>query len=149
MVIDKLENSDIYSTLGENIKLALDYLKQYDFSKISPGKYEIDEDTVFAMVSEYETKDRKDGKLESHRKYLDIQYIAKGNELIGYLPLNNQKPNIEYNEENDIMFYSEEKSFVKLEQGMFAIFFPSDIHMPGIKTNVPEKVKKVVVKVKI
>jgi YhcH/YjgK/YiaL family protein len=149
MVIDKLENSDIYSTLGENIKLAFDYLKQNDFSKISPGKYEIDEDTVFAMVSEYETKEPKEGRLESHQRFLDVQYAAVGNELIGYVPLNNQTPTVEYNEENDIMFYSEEKSFVKLEQGMFAIFFPSDIHMPGIKINGQEKVKKVVIKVKI
>jgi YhcH/YjgK/YiaL family protein len=149
MVIDKLENSDIYSTLGENIKLAFDYLKQNDFSKISAGKYEIDGDAVFAMVSEYETKEVKDGRLESHRKYLDVQYAAKGNELIGYVPFKNQKPTIEYNETNDIMFYLEENSFVKLEEGMFAIFFPSDIHMPGIKINTSEKVKKVVVKVRV
>lgn len=149
MVIDKLENSDIYSNLGENIKLAFDYLKQNDFSKMEPGKYEIDEDTIFAMVSEYDTKDPKDGKLESHLKYLDVQFAAKGNELIGYVPFKDQKPTIEYNEKNDVMFYSEEKSFVKLEEGMFAVLFPSDIHMPGIKISTPEKVKKVVVKVRI
>jgi YhcH/YjgK/YiaL family protein len=32
---------------------------------------------------------------------------------------------------------------------MFAIFFPADVHLPGIKVNEKNYVKKVVVKVKI
>jgi len=149
MVIDKLKNSKLYENLGERIGKALNYLKETDFSKIENGKYEIEGNDIFAMVNEYNTKDATEGKLESHRNYLDVQYVAKGAEQIGYIPFNEQKPEIDYNIENDVTFYSGEKSFTKLEEGMFAIFFPTDIHMPGIKLDVPVKVKKVVVKVKI
>ncbi len=149
MVIDKLQNSTLYENLGDRIKKAFNYLKGTDFSKTANGKYEIQGNDIFAIVNEYNTKDATEGKLESHRNYLDVQYVAKGVEQIGYVPFNNQKPDIDYNKENDISFYSGEKSFTKLEEGMFAIFFPTDIHMPGIKLDTPVKVKKVVVKVKI
>ena len=38
---------------------------------------------------------------------------------------------------------------LKVEEGMFTIFFPEDLHRPGVKLDQIAKVKKVVVKVKI
>ncbi|MEO8231077.1 MAG: YhcH/YjgK/YiaL family protein [Ignavibacteriota bacterium] len=149
MIIDKLSNSHLYSGLGERISKALDYLKQTDFSKKELGKYEIDGDNIFALVNEYQTKDASEGKLEAHNKYIDVQFVAKGNELMGYAPLANQEVIDEYNEQNDIIFYSGEKSFTKVDEGMFAIFFPTDVHLPGIKIAKKSYVKKVVIKVKV
>ena len=149
MIIDKLSNSHLYSGLGERINKAFDYLKNSDFSKIEPGKYEIDGENIFALVNEYNTKDESEGKLEAHKKYIDVQFVAKGKELMGYTPLGDQKVVDEYNEQNDITFFSGEKSFVKVDEGMFAIFFPEDVHMPGIKVGEKSYVKKVVVKIKI
>ena len=85
----------------------------------------------------------------SERKYIDVQFVAKGKELMGYAPLENQKVIDEYNEQNDITFFRGEKSFVKVDEGMFAIFFPEDIHMPGIKVGERSQLKKVVIKVKV
>lgn len=149
MIIDKLSNSDLYSCFGKRINDALAYLIKTDFSKLKPGKYEIDGDNIFALVSEYRTKDETEGKLEAHKKYIDVQFVAKGRELIGYAPLENQKIISEYNEQNDIIFYEGDKSFIKFDEGMFAIFFPNDVHMPGIIYKEKAYVKKVVVKVKI
>lgn len=149
MIIDKLSNSHLYSSLSERITKALAYLKQTDFSKLELGKYEIDGDNIFALVNEYNTKDQSDGKLEAHKKYIDVQFVAKGSELMGYVPLENQKVINEYNEQNDIAFFDGERSFIKVDEEMFAIFFPTDLHMPGIKVNNSEYVKKVVIKVKV
>lgn len=149
MIIDKLSNSHLYSGLGERINKAFDYLKNNDFSQMELGKYEIDGEDIFALVNEYNTKDESEGKLEAHKKYIDVQFVAKGKELMGYAPLENQKVIDEYNEQYDIIFFSGEKSFVKVDEGMFAIFFPEDIHMPGIKVNEGSQVKKVVIKVKV
>jgi YhcH/YjgK/YiaL family protein len=68
---------------------------------------------------------------------------------MGYVPLENQKVIEGYNEQNDITFFSGEIFFSKLDEGMFAIFFPTDIHLPGIKVNEITYVKKVVIKVKV
>ncbi|MDY0083199.1 MAG: YhcH/YjgK/YiaL family protein [Ignavibacteriaceae bacterium] len=149
MIIDKLSNSNLYSGFGKRINDALAYLIKTDFSKLKSGKYEIDADNIFALVSEYKTKDETEGKPEAHKKYIDVQFVAKGSELIGYVPLENQKIISEYNEQNDIIFFEGEKSFIKIDEGMFAIFFPNDIHMPGIKFKEKAFVKKVVVKVKV
>ena len=148
MVIDKLSNSHLYSVLGERINKAFAYLKETDFSKMELGKYEIDGDNIFALVNEYKTKDENEGKLEAHKKYIDVQFVAKGKELMGYAPLANQKVIEEYNEQNDITFFNGEKSFTLVDEGMFAIFFPTDVHLPGVKVDEPAYVKKVVVKVK-
>lgn len=148
MIIDKLSNSNLYKNLGNRINIALEYLKLKDFSKMELGKYEIDGENIFALVNEYNTKDQNEGKLEAHKKYIDVQFVAKGKELMGYAPLENQAVIDPYNEQIDITFFSGEKSFTLVEEGMFAIFFPTDVHLPGIKVDEPAYVKKVVVKVK-
>jgi len=125
------------------------YLKETDFSKMELGKYEIDGDNIFALVNEYNTKDESEGKLEAHKKYIDVQFVAKGRELMGYTPLENQKVIDKYNEQNDITFFTGDKSFTQVDEGMFAIFFPTDVHLPGIKVNEKSYVKKVVIKVKV
>ncbi|MBK7630491.1 MAG: YhcH/YjgK/YiaL family protein [Ignavibacteriales bacterium] len=149
MIIDKLSNSNLYSGLGERISKAFTYLKETDFIKMELGKYEIEGDNVFALVNEYTTKDENEGKLEAHKKYIDVQFVAKGSELMGYAPLENQKVIDEYNEQNDITFFSGDKSFTQVNEGMFAIFFPTDVHLPGIKVNESSYVKKIVIKVKV
>ncbi len=149
MIIDRIENSEHYLNLGKRIARAFDYINSTDFSKIEPGKYEIDSDSIFAMVNEYETKDIKDCALEAHRKYIDIQYMYSGTELIGVTSLVNQIPVKEYNQEKDCVFFNEETSLIKMNAGMFAIFFPGDLHMPGVKENGLSNVKKIVVKVRI
>jgi YhcH/YjgK/YiaL family protein len=149
MIIDKLSNSILYSSLSERINKAFNYLQSTDFNVLPPGKYEIDGNNVFAILAEYQTKDGSEGKPESHKKYIDVQYVTKGSELIGYAPLINQEISEPYKEENDIVFYKTKCSFIELSEGMFAILFPDDVHLPGIKVNEKSFVKKVVVKVKI
>lgn len=148
MIIDKIQNAGIYKNLDPNIDKALDYLSRTDFSKIEKGRYDIDGNSVYALVNEYVTKSKNEAKLESHKKYLDVQYMAHGSELIGYAPFSNQEIAVPYIEENDIIFYNGDKSYSRLEKGMFAILFPQDLHMPGIKIDNPLQVKKVVVKVR-
>jgi len=146
MILDKLENAKLYKSLHPLFAKAFEYIRKTDFSNLEDGKYEIENDKLFAMVQEYYTKDVSEGKPEAHRKYIDIQYIHSGVELIGIATLNNQTL-ISNEPEKDLAFYESETSFIKLESCMFAVFFPDDLHMPGIKLNQSTKVKKVVIKV--
>ena len=148
MIVDKIENTHLYINLGERIKKSFDYIIQTDLKKLQPGRYDIDGDDIFALVSEYRTKPESDGKLEAHKKYIDIQYLISGEELMGYAPLDGQEILEPYKKENDIIFYKGEKVFIKVTEGMFAIFFPEDVHMPGIQVEKKSPVKKLVIKVK-
>ena len=149
MIVDKIENADLYRNLGERIKKSFNYIMQTDLKKLSVGRYDIDGNNIFALISEYQTKSESEGKLEAHRKYFDVQYVIDGEELMGYSPLGTQDILEPYKEENDIIFYNGEKFFVKVSAGMFAIFFPEDVHMPGINTGKSARVKKLVIKVRI
>jgi YhcH/YjgK/YiaL family protein len=148
MIIDKIENSHLYINLGERIQKSFSYIKQTELKKLQPGRYDIDGDDIFALISTYQTKPESEGKLEAHKKYIDVQYVFEGEELMGYAPLGNQEILESYKEENDIIFYTGEKVFIKVTEGMFAIFFPDDVHMPGISVNKNSPAKKLVIKVR-
>lgn len=148
MVLDKIENSRLYAALGERIDKAFTWLRETDLTQTPVGKYEIDNDDVFALVNEYNTKEIGEGKLEGHRRFIDIQYMVAGTEQIGVTLLDNQDV-VEANEDDDCTFYTGTPSLVTVKAGMFAIFFPHDLHMPGIKVSQVSKVKKVIVKVRV
>jgi YhcH/YjgK/YiaL family protein len=149
MIFDKIENSGFYENINPLLKKAFTYIKQTDFSKLENGKYIIEEDNLFAILQEYETKNDIDCKLEAHIKYIDVQYMVSGEELIGVNLLIDQTPYKEYDMENDYALYDDTCSFIKITQTQFAVLFPQDLHKPGIKTNVSGKVKKVVIKVRV
>ena len=155
MIFDKIENSGIYENISPLIKKAFEYLKQTDFSAMENGKHLVEGDDLFAVVQEYDTKNDSDAKLEAHRKYIDVQYIISGEELIGVRPLIAQTPCKEYDAENDYALYDDTCSFVKMSPQQFAVLFPHDLHKPGISPRDPLgkvdssiKVKKVVIKVR-
>ena len=148
MVLDKIENYKLYENLSERIAKGFEFINNTDLAQIESGKYQIDNDTIFAIVQEYDTKEVKDCKLEGHTKYIDIQYVIKGVELMGVTTKNNQKM-ILTDEEKDYSFYEGETSLIRVEEGMFTIFFPDDLHRPCVKADQVSKVKKVVVKVQI
>jgi YhcH/YjgK/YiaL family protein len=148
MVIDKIENYKLYQGLGERIAKAFEYINLTELSQTPVGKYEIEDDKIFALVQQYETKDIEGANPEGHHKYIDIQYIISGVELIGLATLVHQTP-IFSDKEADYDLYDCDTTLFRMDSGMFSIFFPEDIHMPGIKVNQSSTVKKVVIKVKI
>lgn len=147
MVLDKIENHSLYSGLSKNIAKAFAYITNTDLKNTPEGKYEIDNE-MFAIVQEYETKNSVDCKIENHAKHIDVQYMISGEEMMGVATHRNQQVEVK-NEESDYTFYHAEVHPVLVEEGMFAIFFPDDIHQPGVKSKAIQKVKKVVVKIKI
>lgn len=149
MILDKLENAAMYAGISENLKKGLEFLKNTELSNLEIGRYEIDGKEVFALVSEYDSKKHEDCRLEAHQIYADIQYIVSGREAIGYVALDGQNILSEYNPDKDIVFFSGETIQLVLESGMFAVFFPQDIHRPCMQIDGPEKVKKVVIKVRV
>ena len=68
---------------------------------------------------------------EAHRNYLDIQYIVKGKEVMGWADLADCKLEGEFNETKDVGFYSGNFQYYNIEEGMCYVVFPEDVHMPG------------------
>jgi YhcH/YjgK/YiaL family protein len=151
MISDKLDNAEIYYGLGKRIAQGLALLKESFVQTSRPGRYEVDGENLFFIVDEYETKPEEQGRLESHRKYIDIQFVLSGREWIGCRPIEGLQVETPYDAKKDIEFYhrAEPMTRVAMEAGTFAIFWPDDAHMPGRMFDKPQRVKKIVVKVRV
>lgn len=149
MITDKIENINKYKCLSERVKKGIEFIQNNDLGSIEPGKHIIDGENIFASVDVYNTRRKVDSNPEIHKKYLDIQYIISGSELMGYAPSDNQQIVTEYNSDKDIAFLTGDISFFDFKQNHFAIFFPEELHMPCIMKSESQPVKKVVVKVLI
>lgn len=146
MIIDKLSNVNKYVKNQELAKAITDFLTKTGEKAV--GKYDIYGGT-FAKVQEYTTKLLSEVKMETHVKYLDLQYIHSGCETVITDKLNGQTPVNEYNPEKDVTFYLPEKfESAPLKAGYFALIFPEDLHQ-CIADGQPIDIKKVVVKIPV
>lgn len=148
MLIDCLKNAEIYYNIDENIKLALQFLAESKFENIRIGRYELRNGTYF-MVQGYKTKLIREDFWETHRQYVDVQYIVRVLESIRYTNINNLKVLQEYIEGKDYFVLSGKEDYFVVCPGTFIIFYPEDVHMPCLTVKKSWIVKKVVVKIPI
>lgn len=153
MIIGHIQNlAREMQALPASVQKALDFIQKNDCARLAPGKYEIDGDKIFALVQQYQTKEPKDCRAETHAKYLDIQYIAKGREYMGYAPLGSALA-VEEDclAERDAVFYKQDypQSDILLSEGMYAVLYPTDVHCPGRMVEAPEDVVKLVCKISV
>lgn len=141
---------DEYKNYPAAIQKAVEYLKSHDFVTMEPGVYEIQGKDMYAQVFDAETGPVAERRPESHEKYLDVQFLAKGEEALGFTPYDQSYEVAERIEERDLIFYAgvQNEGFIQSRPGDFCVFFPSDIHRPQVNVGEPMTVRKVVVKVK-
>lgn len=148
--IYKLSNMIHDSLIKERVRKAVDYIVGIDKNVLKGGRYEVDENFYF-NVQEYETKEENECRLESHRKYVDIQYIIEGVEQIDTAYTESLKVDVPYNSESDIIFWEDTPDVMNniLTKGSIAVFYPNNAHRPGMNAFEKSKVKKLVGKVRI
>lgn len=146
MIIDTLENAEYYYLLNQSFEAAFAFLKRPDTASLPDGRHTIDGDTVYATIFRGRGKGRAQARLESHQRYIDIQYILSGSDDIGLKSRRACRfPIGQYDADKDILFYSDmAESRVTLGPGAFIILYPEDAHAPLSGT---EDVAKIVVKV--
>ena len=108
-------------------------------------------DGVYAMEQAYESKARYDA-FESHRKFIDIQVIVAGEELIEVADIAKLPVTQPFDADSDVIIYGNYSatSVLRLAAGDAAVFRPQDGHMPNLRVgHEPTLVRKVVVKVPV
>ncbi len=134
------------------IQKALTFLQETDFNSLSEGRYPIEGDKIFAQVLDLVTQEKESILPEAHQRYLDVQYLHSGRELIG---VSVNPPSMEiakpYDSERDILFYQSvsDETMLMMNPGNFAVFFPQDIHRPACVYLETSPIRKVVVKVSL
>ncbi len=147
MIIDSIENLNLYFNLNPHLKEVFDYINKNDLTQVPDGIVNINSKKVFANFCTVNGKSKEDAVVETHDKMMDIQIPLSSTETMGYIP-RAKLPNVEYNKDNDISFYSEKpEQYVDVHPGMFVIFLPQDGHAPCISTE--KTLKKVIFKVEI
>ncbi|WP_295798705.1 YhcH/YjgK/YiaL family protein [Mucilaginibacter sp.] len=128
---------------------AFAFLRDSDLTKLKPGKYPIDGTNVYATITEAPSKEFEASAWESHRKYIDLQYVIKGQETIGVAPVSKATVTKPYNEAGDSANYNVQGQYYVAMPGTFFLFFPSDAHRPNIKVAGYDVVKKIVIKIRM
>ncbi|MBR1617770.1 YhcH/YjgK/YiaL family protein [bacterium] len=151
MIYNRIDNANQYYSLGENIKKGFEFLLNSNLSDLKDGKYEIEGDKIYANVQTLTTKPLEMAKSEAHRKYIDIQYLIKGEEKIGYGLLDDFNEILEeYDPQKDVIFFKDFCSnFINLSMGDFVLFYPEDVHAPMLSVKENKEIKKVIVKIAI
>lgn len=104
---------------------------------------------VYAIEMAYETKHRTEAFFETHRKYIDVQVVVAGEELMEVASATQLAVAQPYDESRDLTKYADTDagSVLRVRAGDVAVFWPADAHMPSLAVKRPEAVRKTVVKV--
>jgi YhcH/YjgK/YiaL family protein len=152
MIIDRLEYADRYVALHPQFGAAFRFLRNFDAATSLPGKHSLDEtadeseSNPFLIIEKTDGRGREKAQVEYHRRYIDIQYVAEGTEVIGWIPIGHcQHRSTEFDSTKDIGFFDDRPTtWLTIPTGCFAIFFPEDGHAPLAGD---QPVHKVVVKI--
>jgi biofilm protein TabA len=124
------------------------FLGDSKLNTLAPGKYPIDRDNVFAIITLGPPKKLEGVKWESHRKYIDLQYVIMGKIKIGVSPVSAAKVTEPYSDSRDAANYSAEGKYLTATPKEFFLFFPQDAHRPDIKVEGFDTLKKLVIKIR-
>lgn len=158
MILDRIDNATRYRAIGDRLALALAALAGGDLNGKPDGRYDLDGDDVFALVQRYQTKPHEQCVWEAHRRYVDVQFVSAGVEVMGWLPLADARERVAYDPAKDVAFFeppdrggrTAPPTLAVVSAGLFAIFFPTDVHMPqAMHGSGAADVGKVVVKVAV
>ena len=146
--VNDIEFARQYHINKEYWDKAFAYLRDNDLKTLEKGRYPIDGENVFAIVTEDPSKNYDKTNWESHRKYIDLQSVIEGEEKIGVYPVLKAKVTKEYDEAKDVANYSADGKLYSAKPGTFFLFFPSDAHRPNITPGGNLVVKKIVIKIR-
>lgn len=146
MIVDTLANLGKYVSLNPLFADVVTYLQNHSLNTHEIGKFPIKGEDLFVNCTISKGKTKEQARIESHDRMIDIQIPVSAPETMGYTA-REALPEAEYNAEKDITFYPGlAKTYVTVQPGEFAIFFPQDGHAPCV-TDEPE-IRKVIFKVK-
>lgn len=144
---NKAEFAKQYAANKEVWDKVFAYLKNTDLEKLPVGKYPIEGTNLFAAVTDNPTKDYDQTAWESHRKFIDLQYVSVGAEKMAVMPVAGAKVTAEYDDKKDVAHYDGEGKLYVAAPGTFYLFFPVDAHRVNIKADGADHDKKIVIKI--
>jgi YhcH/YjgK/YiaL family protein len=131
MILDLLVHYQRYVNLHPAFAQAFECLTN-NIASMPPGRHTIDGERLYLLIDSKDGRGRDGARLESHRRYIDIQLTIDGAEEIGWTPRADcRMPSGSFDEQKDIEFFDDRpETWMQVTPGRFAIFFPEDAHAP-------------------
>lgn len=148
VVKPKLNNLEI----DECVREAVCYIKSIVVTEADAGKKCTVNENFYYCVQSYMTKIENECRLESHRKYVDIQVMVNGEEVIDFADISRLQMKEEYNPENDVMYWEMPRRIAQttLKAGDCIILYPENAHRGATAVDNKEQyILKIVGKVNI
>jgi biofilm protein TabA len=123
------------------------FLGDSKLATLAPGKYPIEGTDAYATIAAGPPKNIDDVKWESHRKFIDLQYVIAGKVKLGVAAVSSATVIAPYDETRDAANYTAEGKYYEATPEAFFLFFPQDAHRPDIKVDGYDTLKKLVIKV--
>jgi YhcH/YjgK/YiaL family protein len=148
MILDTLSNAGRYTALHGLFVEAFDTLRRKDLDSLAPGRHPVLDDRMYLVIARSQGLHAEEGRLEAHRRYIDIQYVIGGKDTIGWKHTSDcSRVDQAYDTVKDIEFYHDRPVlWTPVMPGMFTIFFPEDAHAPMVGEGI---IHKAVMKVAI
>ena len=137
--------------LEKRICDAKEYLSNIDVTSFEKNVRYSENDDFSFVIQEYETKTQDKCQLESHRRYIDIQIIVSGQEMMDIVDVSRLTPRTEYDSQGDIIYWNAPKRMARttLAQGDCIILYPENAHRGAIAKDASSRVIKIVGKIKV
>ena len=147
MICDTLDQLHLYKGFHKNLDTAIEFLAAHPLDTLPLGRTEVDGDEVFINVMDADLKPHTGSHADYHRLYADLQIDLTGGEGWGYTNL----PGEEAGEfAGDIGFRTSPDAVSGvLGEGRFVLFFPGELHKPGVARPGCAHVRKVVIKIRM
>lgn len=150
MIVDTIVNARKYYSIHPGLEKVFEYIQAEDLENIVPGKYQLNGSEAKVTVQEYLTKNAEEVEWESHKFHIDIQYMIRGVERIGFAPLGQMEPIKEYNASSDkLILNGKDSGCITLKENLFVVMFPEDAHQPRVAAGEPMEVKKIIIKIMV
>lgn len=150
MIYDNILKLNSYMNRYENLDKVINYINYHDISKLGLGRHEIDSDKAYVNIVESDLNDVEDGVYELHKRYLDLHMdiIGEENILIGSDTID--KIVEKYNCDDDYeLVICPKINEVTINKNNFVICMLNEPHLPCVKTDKCNHVKKAIFKIRI
>jgi YhcH/YjgK/YiaL family protein len=144
----RIDDVDAAAAYGEKYAKAFEFLRRPDLMHLAPGRYSIDGDRTFAIVSDNDLKAvGTSQQVEFHKKYADIHAPFTGEELMGLPDLPEVVAKGPFDDEKDFAVYEAPCPMRTIYPGECIVCEPLVPHAPCYTDDPGRRLRKVVVKV--
>lgn len=145
MIVDSIRNMAKYETIVPGLLEAINVIEVLEQHEV--GRYELDRG--FYMIQKGKTNPLGESQFEAHERYIDVQIMVSGEEIVEWARIEDLTVTQAYDEEKDFKLCKGQGARVEIKAGMCYVLLPEDAHKPCCHITDQMSYTKIVIKLPI